>query len=111
MIADEEQVLPHLPGKSPDWYEEEDISDSNTECRQGIFILDASNLVMVNDAHDNSRYNCVKCGLKLGNFGHSSCGCGAIMKKGVWLNLTKVDRRTNLRRSLIVEPKSNLSPL
>ena len=98
VVAFEDQVLPHLPGRSPDWSgQEEVISDSKAHCRQGLFIVDASKMLEINQLYDNSKYNCLKCGSKLGNFGHSSCGCGAIMKKGIWLNFTKVDRRISFQ--------------
>ena len=95
VVAGDSQVLPHGPGVSPDWCPGDTCDDRRDTCRQGIFIVSTCQVrshVSPLMSLTTAKYNCVRCGHKLGNIGLSSCGCGATLTRGIWVNLRQVDR-------------------
>lgn len=95
------QVLEHSEGVSPDWCPALEASSAPApRCRRGVFIVELRN----NRDQPSSRapavarqrLDCHKCGHKVGNRGLASCGCGAVLARAAWLNLSKVDPPSNV---------------
>ena len=92
LICVGDQVIDHTTGVSPDW------SQSFCEppyCLKGVFIVDAQMVVTRSESllsRTTEKYNCIKCGSKIGNIGLASCGCGASVSRGIWINSSKVDK-------------------
>jgi len=92
LICVGDQVIDHTTGVSPDW------SLSFCEppyCLKGVFIVDPQMVVTRPESllsRTTEKYNCIKCGSKIGNIGLASCGCGASVSRGIWINSSKVDK-------------------
>ena len=97
VIASQQQFLPHIQGDKPDWCprEEETIPDLTSSCKIGVFIVDVAKILHHGDPSSwdkTQKYNCSKCGHKIGNIGTAQCPCGSSSEKLIWINLSKVDK-------------------
>ena len=92
-VANQQQFLPHTPGKDPDWCPQE--QKEGTTCKDGVFIVDVDRISKHGEPASwdkTQKFNCAKCCQKVGNIGTAQCPCGASSRKLIWINLSKVDR-------------------
>jgi len=105
VLAAQSQVLEHSEGVSPDWCPALEASSAPApRCRRGVFIVELRNNLDQPSSRapvvTRQRLDCHKCGHKVGNRGLASCGCGAVLARAAWLNLSKVDPPSNVTPQL-----------